>query len=211
MLFAFSLAWDCQHKLICILYTRWHRRCLVSAYWDTILVLAGKGWIWSSRAEMHSVKWFGFGQPKLIHFVHVLVTLVNSDLDVSFDLAGMGGFWSTHVEMLERVGFDQHKLICIFCAPWHGRGFFYTCWDTSRILAGKGWTWSTYVEIYFVCSLIFHLFGQQMYVCEFMWLCACPCFNACLYVCMYFCVCMCLFVNSCVYLVWMCECFTTIK
>ena len=71
--------------------------------------------------------------------------------EVFWVLDGMGGVWSTHVEMhfflhtsldtfyinVAYEGFGQHMFRCIWFIPWHRMGFINTSWDTICVL------WST--------------------------------------------------------------------
>ena len=95
-------------------------------------------------------------------------------------LAGMKGFWWTHVEMhflsslsWEEIGqhmlryilssrwFGQHMLRCILCSRWHRRDLVNACSDTFCVLPGMGWVWSTHVR----CIYTLNMFGQLIFWC----------------------------------------------
>ena len=123
----------------------------VNTSWDIFCVLVGMGWVWSTHVEMPSqscLEWDLFGQ----HMLRCILCpswngwyLVYSCWDTVIVLAGIGGDWSTHVEMhyvfslywdnfdlyksryilclcchFDRVG--QHKLSFILCPRWHCMG-----------------------------------------------------------------------------------------
>ena len=84
--------------------------------------------------------------------------LVNTSWDAFCVLAGIGGVWSTHIEMhfvssLSWEGYGQHKLRCILCPLWHRMRLVDTFWDIFYFLAGLGGVWATQVEIHFVFSM----------------------------------------------------------
>ena len=111
--------------------------------------------VWLTHVEIHfvsSLAWEEFGQHM---YRYTLCThwhgwcLVNTSRVAFCVLAGMGGAWSTQVEIhfvssLEWDRFGQHKLRYIF-----------------GVLAGIGEILSTHVEMKFLCSLTCDGFGQH--------------------------------------------------
>ena len=112
MHFLFSMAWEgiCPHMLRYILFRRWHGRVLFYSCWNAFFVLA------VNRGVLFKTCW-----------------------DIICVLAGMGGVWSTQIEIhfvssLTCGGFGQHMFRYIMFPYWHGRGLVNTCWDTFRTL-----------------------------------------------------------------------------
>ena len=77
---------------------------------------------------------------------------VNTGRNAFSVLAGMGGVWSTHVEInfLSSLAWD---------------GFVRHMFDTLCVLADMGGVWSTHVEIHSVSVLACLGFGQHMLRC----------------------------------------------
>jgi hypothetical protein len=79
-------------------------------------------WVWTKPLEIHLV------------FPQAWEELFNTCWDKFCVLAGMGGIWSTHVQMhfvssLLWAGFAQSKLSYIFCLRIHGVGLINTGLD----------------------------------------------------------------------------------
>jgi hypothetical protein len=119
-----------------ILCPRRNGICLVNTCLDTFCVFAGIGQVSSTHAEIHlsSLAWHVFSQEILRCMLCPCWNgrdLVNKCLDVFCILAGMGWFWSTHVEIdsvssLAWDAFGQHMLRYILCSRLDGMGLYST-------------------------------------------------------------------------------------
>ena len=147
--FVSPLAWDGfgQHKLRCILCSRWLVTDLVNT--TEIYFLCSHEWEWLGQKGLSCIldpRWHGKGLVNRSCYILCPVwnrsglVITNSDTFCVF--AGMGSVWSTQVELhfcvllvMGRVCSTQFEIH--FCLCWHGYGLVDMCWDKFCFLAGK--------------------------------------------------------------------------